>query len=869
MTYNTDIERLNYYEGEYLGATDFEAEQEYQRDMRRRHNVGQHTWGIVSGLDIAQVPPAGQTGTVGQTSVTVYIQPGMAVDGFGREIVVLSQTQLTQDLFAPYYNPNVGANFLTLNVWISYAEALLNPPTDACIAASQPNSFGRVQETFALSITQPPATPTDDSIVVNGAQMSAAVEPKAPTATPPPTPGVIVLPYDNSVPYQEFSTDDSNLNWYILLGQVSWDPHNEVFVMQTDAWAATGREYVGVVAASINAPENQLLIQDRLAPYPLPTATTDPNYNGVGVEVAGSLQVDRLLNAEQQALVGAAYNAATFPNLSPLTIVASGISASGQKNDELIQLCNSSSQETWLICGNLNGSTPGLNFGEITAGGSSPGTSRLFIQSGGGSGHGNVGIGTTAPQQNLSVNAGLNIDQAGKNSGGALTPGLSFGAGASVGSTSGEGIASNQSTGGKNPGGLDFYTNNAPQLSITSKGAVGIGTQAPGVTLDVASGLLHIGGTESPIMSAQGAYLGWNGWNGGGTGETDFINNQGLGTGGFAFMNTPPSGGPPTTLMFITGSGNVGIGTTSPQQNLSLNAGLNIDQANQNPGGTVAPGLTFGYKSGEGIASCRTGGTNTYGLDFYTDFLPRMSINQGGAVTVGREPALPLVPAPGAGSLAIYGNRTYFMGVDGSDNHWLMAGGSTEGTFNAIGFNVNSKQILIGSSTTPWDITVSGTLHAPNKTGCVEDRFINRDGIKLERGDVLVLHSTPSSQYYGSNRQIPLIEVKLATTEGDTRVCGIVDDPALPDSKIPDLDRTKIGDVQVGLMVTLGAYSHCKVDADIASIVPGDLLTTSPTRGRAQKLDPDADAQPGAIIGKALGSLKKGKGTIPILVSHQ
>ena len=46
----TDIERLNYYEGEFLGATDFQAEQEYHRDMRRRHNVGQHTWGIVSGL---------------------------------------------------------------------------------------------------------------------------------------------------------------------------------------------------------------------------------------------------------------------------------------------------------------------------------------------------------------------------------------------------------------------------------------------------------------------------------------------------------------------------------------------------------------------------------------------------------------------------------------------------------------------------------------------------------------------------------------------------------------------------------------------------------------------------------------------------
>jgi len=136
-------------------------------------------------------------------------------------------------------------------------------------------------------------------------------------------------------------------------------------------------------------------------------------------------------------------------------------------------------------------------------------------------------------------------------------------------------------------------------------------------------------------------------------------------------------------------------------------------------------------------------------------------------------------------------------------------------------------------------------------------------------GDVVVLHSKPSSQYYGTNEQIPLIEVELASAEGDTRVCGIVDEPALADSRITDLDRKQLGDLQVGLMVTLGAYSHCKVDADIAPISPGDLLTTSPTRGRAQKLDPDADAQPGAIIGKALGSLKKGKGTIPVLVSHQ
>jgi hypothetical protein len=59
----------------------------------------------------------------------------------------------------------------------------------------------------------------------------------------------------------------------------------------------------------------------------------------------------------------------------------------------------------------------------------------------------------------------------------------------------------------------------------------------------------------------------------------------------------------------------------------------------------------------------------------------------------------------------------------------------------------------------------------------------------------------------------------------------------------------------------------CKVDADIASIAPGDLLTTSSTRGHAQKADP-AQAV-GAIIGKALEPLCSGRGKILVLVTIQ
>jgi hypothetical protein len=94
--------------------------------------------------------------------------------------------------------------------------------------------------------------------------------------------------------------------------------------------------------------------------------------------------------------------------------------------------------------------------------------------------------------------------------------------------------------------------------NIWLNGKVGIGTATPAALLDVGGGLLHVAANvgTNPTVTSQGAYLGWNALTGN-TGETDFINNQGGGTGGFAFMNTPSSGAPRTTLMVISGDGNV------------------------------------------------------------------------------------------------------------------------------------------------------------------------------------------------------------------------------------------------------------------------------------------------------------------------
>jgi hypothetical protein len=84
---------------------------------------------------------------------------------------------------------------------------------------------------------------------------------------------------------------------------------------------------------------------------------------------------------------------------------------------------------------------------------------------------------------------------------------------------------------------------------------------APVATLDIGGGTLHLDEPANPMAittPVQGAYIAWNALTGS-TGETDFINNQGGGTGGFAFVNTPSSGSPRTTLLVITGSGNLQV----------------------------------------------------------------------------------------------------------------------------------------------------------------------------------------------------------------------------------------------------------------------------------------------------------------------
>jgi hypothetical protein len=638
-----DIERLRYYPLQYLGAADFDDEQSYLREMRRRHNVGQHAWGIVVGMDLVQQLQAGST-----DQMDVYVLPGLAVDGFGREIVILEPYLLNPVDFAAF-----AANVpQTLPVWLAYLEEDTRGPAFGYAQCDASNQFSRVREGYKVVVQPPPPTHSQITVAGRAAQPPDSSQDQV---YPSPDPNSPTLPPDECVPFQEFPDETSGPEWLLPLGWVKWDGKRQVFLAASADDLIRDRHYAGAVAAEILAPaissildskskqitvNSQLRLRPRMQP-------TDPDLSDFA-SVEGRLRVDGSLNARRDVLVDGGKlsfrDSGGKEDNAPLWLQRQ-VPAVGSGSDLRLHIGRPADATARLSVG------PGPDDGsaeQIVLAVRADNSVRIPT--------GTLDFETTRRQMiNLwSTLYGVGIQD--------FT--LYFRSDADFcwfrGGT--------PSTARDDPGaGGTLNMKLAQNGDLTVTGNVGVGVPSPQAQMHIAGGSWDLTSTEGDLKIGDDSFRLKIGVARGGGGAGDVRIRAHGGT------NRLILGGGVSDALTIQ-NGSVGIGTLSPQQSLSVNAGINLDQANVNDS-NLNPGLTFGFTSGEGIASKRTVGGNQWGLDFYTASAKRLAITNGGRVGIGTDTPQALLHVNGSFQVGSAGvaltclqTGTFTIGSSGTQN---------------------------------------------------------------------------------------------------------------------------------------------------------------------------------------------------------
>jgi len=186
----------------------------------------------------------------------------------------------------------------------------------------------------------------------------------------------------------------------------------------------------------------------------------------------------------------------------------------------------------------------------------------------------------------------------------------------------------------------------------------------------------------------------------------------------------------------------------------------------------------------------------------------------------------------------------YFSGplrVDGKS--WLS---ETEVQGN---LKVDGAVDVAGDVNVAGDVKVAGDVQLVNAD--IAERFEVESAVSCAPGTVMVIGDTgalaPCNRRY-DKRAVGVVSgagtLRAAITLGTSR----------------EVTRTAT--------IALVGTAYCSVDADLAPIEVGDLVTTSDTPGHGMKAV-DAARSFGAIIGKALAPLSSGRGMVPILLALQ
>jgi Peptidase_G2, IMC autoproteolytic cleavage domain len=446
-----------------------------------------------------------------------------------------------------------------------------------------------------------------------------------------------------------------------------------------------------------------------------------------------------------------------------------------------------------------------------------------------------------------------------------------------------------------------------------SSGNLGVGTTIPGNALSVQGGASITGAL---LVDASGS-LGSN---------RVMLGSATQGSGGSMTLTTlNASGSGWNTGLYMNNVGSVGVGTTSPQNPLTIARSGSapyatrpayellqlVDKTDNTPQilfGTAFNGMMLRYTGTDGTATNQRLGVITGGAG------EAFVINNNGLVGIGTTgPAYRLDVAGSVNStgLCLAGDcKTAWSQVGGGSSQWANTGSNIYFNSGSVGVGIatvgNTRLNVQGADSTSanyalfvqnssnanllsvrddgnvgvgtnnpthklevgGDTNVTGNLTVAGTGNITASGAITGATVNATYQDVA--EWVPSTQKLSAGTVVVLDTGKtnhvLASTKAyDTGVAGVVSDSPGVILGQGGADKVKVA--------TTGRVK-VRVDATRAPIHVGDLLVTSEAEGVAMKSIPvDLGGtqihRPGTIIGKALEPLEKGTGEILVLLSLQ
>ncbi len=323
--------------------------------------------------------------------------------------------------------------------------------------------------------------------------------------------------------------------------------------------------------------------------------------------------------------------------------------------------------------------------------------------------------------------------------------------------------------------------------------------------------------------------------------------------------------------MYAGVSGNIGIGTTTPEKKVEIN-GQNTAPALRLAWGDAYPGLagdiSHERSGGLQINSTTASGAGTWAdLHLKTNNNTRMFIDSSGKIGVGTTSPAQLLHLDNGniadGIRVAFGSNysNLFADFIQAGSGGLIINSNAGGTWADISFQTNGATRMFLDSGGNLGLGTTSPAARLHVEGTVRTDVLQITGADLaenfpcsqfaEPGSVLAIDTDQPGQLCLARGQYSRQVAGVVSGAGDLHVGAVLG----------------IGNEETNqLPVALTGRVWVKCTARYQAIEPGDLLTSSDIPGVAMRAS-DPDRSFGAIIGKAMTGLDEGEGLVLVLVS--